>query len=84
MEKILDARLSKGKGMMLGKLRTITSIEIDLQCIVKNYLIESAMLEKQSVFDNSLLLSKAGTCHLTDLKLCYDFQLVIIGRLIEE
>ena len=36
--KILDAMLEKGKGMILGKLRTITLIEADLQYIMRLYL----------------------------------------------
>ena len=109
-EKILDVMLSKGKGMILGKLRTITLIEADIQYIMrivlndgdkeriedderfsksnygsrKNYAIESALLEKRIVFDNSLIRCKKNIYHLTDLKSCYDRQLVNIGTLIEE
>lgn len=36
--KILDAILGKGKGMIIGKLRTITLIEADLQNIMRIYL----------------------------------------------
>ena len=82
--KILDIMLSKGKGMVIGKLRIITLIKADLQYIIriylygndqeivendkrfskanygsrKNYAIESAILEKRLVVDNSILLSK--------------------------
>ena len=38
----------------------------------KNYSIESAMLEKRLVIDNSLLSGEPTMCHLTDLKACYD------------
>ena len=36
--KILDTILEKGKGMILGKLRTITLIEADLQYVMRLYL----------------------------------------------
>ena len=110
MGKILDAILNKGKGMVLGKLRTITLIEVNLQHVMrmclnddeeelieedermsksnygsrKNYSIENAILEKRLVMDKSLISCKKTTCHLTDLKSCYDRQLVNIGGLIEE
>ena len=35
--KILDVMLGKGKGMIIGKLRTITLIEADLQLIMRIY-----------------------------------------------
>ena len=50
----------------------------------KNYAIESALLEKRIVFDNSLILCKKVIYHLIDLKSCYDWQLVNISALIEE
>jgi len=109
-EKILDVMLNKGKGMILGKLRTITLIEADIQYIMriilndgnterienddrfsksnygsrKNYAIESALLEKRLIFDNSVFTGEKNIYHLTDLKSCYDRQLVNIGALIEE
>ena len=110
MDFFLDAMLSKGKGTIFGKLRTITLIEADLQCIMracfsddeeekieydekfskanygsrKNYSIESAILEKRLVFDDSLLSNKKTMHRLTDLKSCYYRQLVNIGGLTEE
>ena len=109
-EKIVDVILDKGKGMVIGKLRTITLIEADLQCIMrmylndekeeiiekdkrishsnygsrKNYSIETALLEKRLVMDNSLITGHVTIYHLTDLKSCYDRQLMNIGGLIEE
>ena len=50
----------------------------------KNYSTESALLEKIIVFDNSLISYKKNVYNLTDLKACYDCQLVNIGALIEE
>ena len=50
----------------------------------KNYSIESALLEKRIVFDNSLISYKKNIYHLIDLKSYYDCQLVNIGILIEE
>ena len=50
----------------------------------KNYSIESAILEKRLVFDSSLLTNNLIIHHLTDLKSCYNHQLVNIGGLIEE
>ena len=50
----------------------------------KNYSIESALLEKRIVFDNSLLSREKNIYHLTDLKSCYDRQLANVGALIEE
>ena len=102
--------LGKGKGMIIGKLRTITLIEADLQNIMriyledldeeiiesddrfsksnyglrKNYSIETAILEKRLMFDQSLLLGKLTIYHLTDLQSCYDRQLANIGRNVEE
>ena len=85
--------ISKGKGIFLGKLRIITLIEADLQCIMrtylgdeieekiendeqfskanyrsrKNYLIESALLEKRLMFDNGLMLGNNAIYAITDL-----------------
>ena len=96
--------------MVIGKLRTITLIEADLQYIMrlymndekeevietdkrisksnygsrKNYSIESAILEKRLIIDNSLITCNSTIYHLTDLKSCYDRQLINIGGLIEE
>jgi len=109
-EKIVDVILDKGKGMILGKLRTITLIEADLQYIMriflndekeerietdrrvsksnygsrKNYSIETALLEKRLIMDNSMIKGQPTIYHLTDLKSCYDRQLMNIGGLIEE
>ena len=48
-EQNLDALLNKGKGMILGKLRTITLIEADLQCIIRLCLNdnEEELIEKR-------------------------------------
>ena len=50
----------------------------------KNYLIESALLEKRLIFDSSILSCKLTICNLTDLQSCYDRQLANIGGMIEE
>ena len=54
-EKILDVMLSKGRGMMLGKLRTITLIEADLQCIMRMFLNEGEeeMIEADKRFSKA-------------------------------
>ena len=85
--------LEKGKGPVLGKLCSITLIEVDLQIMMcmhlksdkeemiekdkhffkanygswKNYSIETALLEKRLVFDNSLIEMKLSIYTLTDL-----------------
>ena len=108
--KILDTMLSKGKGMVIGKLRIITLIEGDLQFLMrvylggddeemiennnrlskanyglrKNYSIESAILEKRLIMDNSLLSRLLTIYHLTDLQACYNRQLAEVGRILEE
>ena len=90
--------ISKGKGMVLGKLRIITLIEADLQYIMriflgdeeeekiekddrfsktnygsrKNYSIESALLEKRVIFDNSMMSGNPTIYTITDLQSCYD------------
>jgi len=107
---ILDVMISKGKGIILGKLRIITLIKADLQYIMriylgdeneelierdsrfskanyssrKNYSIESALLEKRLIFNNSMLSGKETIYTLTDLQSCYDCQLANIGGIIEE
>jgi len=109
-ENIVDVILDKGKGMIIGKLRTITLIEADLQYVMriylndeqeeriefdnristsnygsrKNYSIETAILEKRLIMDNSLMTCQPTIYHLTDLKSCYDRQLINIGGLLEE
>ena len=42
------------------------------------------MLEKRLVLNRNLMSSKKNVCHLTDLKSCYDRQLVNAGGLIEK
>ena len=90
---MLDVMIGKGKGMLLGKLRIITLIEADLQCIMRtclgdndeeiiekdrqfskanhgsrrNYSIETALLEKRLMFDNSVLSGDKTICTITDL-----------------
>ena len=53
--KILDAMLGKGKGMIVGKLRTITLIEADLQNIMRIYLedLDEEMIESDDRFSKS-------------------------------
>ena len=55
MEKIVDVILNKGKGMVLGKLRTITLIEADLQYIMRIYLNdnEDELIEKDERISKS-------------------------------
>ena len=50
----------------------------------KNYSIDSAILEKRLVIDNSILSGKLTIYHLTDLKACYDRQLAEVGGILEE
>ena len=108
--KILDITIEKGKGQILGKLRIIQLIEVDLQLLMRifllaedeenienderiskvnygsheNYSIESAILEKRIIFDNSLLITKPKICNLTDLQSYYNRQLANIGSIAEE
>ena len=50
----------------------------------KNFSIESVILEKRLILDNSLLLTKHAIYTLTDLQLCYDRQLPNLGSIIQE
>ena len=50
----------------------------------KNYYIKMAILQKQLVFDNSLLEMKPTACYFTDLQLCYSRQLSNAGSAVEE
>ena len=50
----------------------------------KNYSIESALLEKRLIFDNSMLSGKMTIYTITDLQSCYDRQLAEIGGILEE
>ena len=50
----------------------------------KNYSIESALLEKRLIFDNSMLSGKKTMCTITDMQSCYDRQLAEIGGILEE
>jgi len=50
----------------------------------KNYSIESALLEKRLIFDNSMLSGKETIYTLIDLQSCYDRQLANIGGIIEK
>ena len=47
--------LSKGKGMIIGKLRTITLIEVDLQLLMRIYFEDSheEMIETDKRFSKS-------------------------------
>ena len=56
MGKILDALLSKGKGMIIGKLRTITLIEADLQCTMRMCLND----DKEEKIEHDERFSKAN------------------------
>ena len=50
----------------------------------KNFFIETAILEKCLIFDNSILSMKLTIYILTDLQLCYDRQLANIGGIVKE
>ena len=50
----------------------------------KNYSIESAILEKRIIFDNSLITLKLTVYNLTDLKSYYNRQLPNLGSIIKE
>ena len=50
----------------------------------KNYLIETAILEKQLIMDRSLLTMKVTVYNLTNLKSCYNRQLANVGSMVEE
>jgi len=50
----------------------------------RNYSIETALLEKRLIFDNSMLSGKETIYTITDLQACYDRQLVEIGSIVEE
>ena len=50
----------------------------------KNYSIESEILEKRLIFDNSLLITKLTIYNLIDLQSYYNRQLANIGSIIEE
>ena len=50
----------------------------------KNYLIESVILEKRLMHNNSRLLCKEIVYNLTDLQVCYNRQLANLARIAEE
>ena len=50
----------------------------------KNYSIETAILQKRLIFDNSLITMKPTIYVITDLQSCYDKQLVNVGSIVEE
>jgi len=50
----------------------------------KNYSIETAILQKRLIFDNSLIEMKPSIYNFTDLKSCYDRQLANVGSIVEE
>jgi len=50
----------------------------------KNFSIKTAILEKRLIFDTSLLSLKPTIYNLTDLKSCYNRQLLNIERIVEE
>ena len=50
----------------------------------KNYSIETVLLEKRLIFDNSLITTKSTVYALIDLQSYYDRQLSNIGSIIEE
>ena len=49
-----------------------------------NYSIETALLEKRIIFDNSMLTMENTIYTFTDLKACYNKQLINLGSIIEE
>ena len=50
----------------------------------KNYAIETAILKKRLIYDNSLLEMKETIYNFTDLQSCYNRKLANIGSIIEE
>jgi len=50
----------------------------------QNYSIESAILEKRLILDNSLNSLNYTIYNFTDLKSCYDRQLPNLGSIVEE
>ena len=50
----------------------------------KNYSINTAILQKRLILDNSLLTTKHTIYTMTDLQSCYDRQLHNVGSIIEE
>ena len=50
----------------------------------KNYSIETAILQKRLIFDNSLIEMKSSIYTFTDLKSCYNRQLANVSGIVEE
>ena len=50
----------------------------------KNYSIESTILEKRLIMDNSLLSRKLAIYYLTDVQACYNWQLAEVSGILEE
>ena len=50
----------------------------------KNYSIETVILEKRIIFNHSILNMQNTIYTFTDLKACYDCQLVNLESIIEE
>ena len=49
-----------------------------------NYSIKNAILEKQLIYNNSLLIGRKTIYNMTDLQSCYDCQLAKIGLIVQE
>ena len=50
----------------------------------RNYNIETTILEKRLIFDNSMLTGESSTYNLTDLQSCYNRYLLNFASIIEE
>ena len=47
-----------------------------------DYLIETIILQKRLIYDNSKLTTQTTAHNMTDLEACYDWQLAQIGSII--
>ena len=48
------------------------------------YSIETVILQKRIIYNNSKLTNKLTICNMTDLEACYDRQLTNIGSILKE
>ena len=78
---MMQIYLKSDKEEMIEKDQCFSKVQYGAR---KNFSIEIALLEKQLVFDNSLIETKPTIYTLTDLQSCYDWQLLNIGSIVEE
>ena len=86
---LIDADLQHIMGICLGDedeemIENDTRFSKANHGLRKNYSIETALLEKRLIFDDSMASGEDAMCAITNLQSCYDHQLAEIGGIVEE